>query len=229
MVRSLAWFRQKANRDEVSHLDLTVETPTEQGPVGCHDTLIKVITLNCDIQMTATLFESKHLFSAKVAHFPDCNKQQSLKALCSSFLFPSPQKNQPISWPRVCPNIWENFGGPEGPTLHVAALMFHQESMRTWCHFPVWSLHQRVQIPRLTREMEAGEIWCGLYLYTEKTRKKTLKFCRKHGPSPFLIGKKSFCKTICVFFCCIVFWECVGWSVLWCLSSCGVSLRRNTS
>ena len=43
MVRSLAWFRQKANRDEVSHLDLTVETPTpEEGAVGCHDILIKV-------------------------------------------------------------------------------------------------------------------------------------------------------------------------------------------
>lgn len=233
MVRSLAWFRQKANRDEVSHLDLTVETPTPaEGAVGCHDILIKVITLNCDIQMTATSFESKHLFSdasSKLPIFLIATNNNLLKPFVLLFFSLPPQKNQPISWPRVCPNIWENFGGPEGPTLHVAALMFHQESMRTWCHFPVWSLHQRVQIPRLTREMEAGEIWCGLYLYTEKTRKKTLKFCRKHGPSPFLIGKKSFCKTICVFFCCIVFWECVGWSVLWCLSSCGVSLRRNTS
>ena len=71
MVRSLAWFRQKANRDEVSHLDLTVETPTPaEGAVGCHDILIKVITLNCDIQMTATSFESKHLFSDASSKLP---------------------------------------------------------------------------------------------------------------------------------------------------------------
>lgn len=72
MARSLAWFRQKANRDEVSHLDLTVETPAEQGPVGCHDILIKVITLN--FRGTSWCFTRKAWGLDVVAQLGACTK-----------------------------------------------------------------------------------------------------------------------------------------------------------
>lgn len=123
--------------------------------------------------MTATSFESKHLFSdapSKLPIFLIATNNNPLKPFVLLFFSLPPKKIHRFLGQKSALKKWENFGGPEGPTLHVAALMFHQESMRTWCHFPVWSLHQRVQIPRLTREMEAGEIWWGLY--TEKTRKK---------------------------------------------------------
>lgn len=102
-----------------------------------------------------------------------------LKPLLLFFSFP-PQKKSTSFLAQSLPQYMGEFWDPSAYPSRRKAPMFHQESMRTWCHFPVWSLHQRVQTPRPNGRWK-------------------LKFCWKYWP-PFFDRKKYHLVRLCLCF-----------------------------
>ena len=194
MVRSLAWFRQKANRDEVSHLDLTVETPTPaEGAVGCHDILIKVITLNCDIQMTATSFESKHLFSdasSKLPIFLIATNNNLLKPFVLLFFSLPPKKSTDFlakSLPQYMGEFWWTWRAYPSRRCPDVSPGKHEDLMS------LPSLEPAPKGPDSEAHPGDGSWWRidVVYIYIrKKTRKKNVEILQKTWTIPFFDREK---------------------------------------